>query len=246
MMVTALFAVSGFGQSAIGGIRWELTDLNGKHLTGSRAYIEFDESAKRLTGNAGCNRMFGSYEREGTRFKAGNIGTTKMACVGNGAAGQEATFLEALKNADRIRRSGATLTLRDGGGQALKFQRAKRPDPGQAADLTTKKWMLRSLNGRTVDLTKNAPFLNFDADKGSAGGNSGCNFFGGDYEVLGSSIRFVDMMRTMMACEFEGRMGVERDYMDGLQTADRFEIHGNRLILFRGDLEILAFEGVSK
>lgn len=243
---TALLAVSSYAQSSVGGVRWELTELNGKRVSDSRAFIEFDESARRFSGNAGCNRMFGNYEREGTRFKAGNVGTTKMACVGSGAARQEAAFLEALKNADRIRRNGATLTLRDAGERTLKFQRAKRSDPGQVADLATKKWLLSRVNGNPVNLTKNAPFLNFDADKGSAGGNSGCNAFGGDFEVSGITIRFGDMIQTMMACEREGRMEVERGFMNGLRNANRFEIRGNRLILFRGNQEMLVFEGVSK
>lgn len=242
---TLLLAVSGYAQTAVGGIRWELTELNGKRVANSRAFIEFDEASSRFSGNAGCNRMFGRYELNGTRFKAGNVGVTKMACSGKGVARQEAAFLEALRNADRLRRNGATLTLRDAGDRVLKFQRVRK-NGSEAADLTSKKWMLRSVNGKTVDLRKNAPFLNFDPDKGSAGGNSGCNAFGGEYSVTGSSIRFGDMIQTMMACEFEGRMQVERGFMDGLRNANRFEIRGNRLTLYRGNRELLAFEGVSK
>lgn len=242
---TAFLAVSGYAQSAVGGVRWELTELNGKHVVNSRAFIEFDESAGRLSGNAGCNRIFGSYKLQGTRFKAGNVGTTRMACPGNGIARQEAAFLEALKNADRLRKNGATLTLRDAGDRVLKFQRAKR-NGAENGDLTSKKWMLRSINGKAVDLKKNAPFLNFDAEKGSAGGNSGCNAFGGDYSVTGSSIKFGDMIQTMMACEHEGRMEIERGFMNGLRNANRFDLRGNRLTLYRGNREMLVFEGVSK
>ena len=242
---TALLVVSGYAQSAVGGVRWELTELNGKRVSNSRAFIEFDEAAGRFSGNAGCNRMFGSYELNGTRFKAGNVGTTRMACPGNGIAWQEAAFLEAFKNADRLRRNGATLTLRDAGDRVLKFQRAKR-NGAENADLTSKKWMLRSINGKAVDLKRNAPFLNFDADKRSAGGHSGCNSFGGDYTVSGSTIKFGDMIQTMMACEHEGRMEVERGFMNGLRNANRFEIRGNRLMIYRGNRGLLTFEGVSK
>ena len=246
IVVMALMAASAYTQVSIGGVRWELTELNGKRVSNSRAFIEFEEAERRFTGNAGCNRMFGSYEREGTHFKAGNIGTTRMACTGNGVARQEAAFLEALKKANRIRRNGATLSVSNAGGIVLKFQRAKTPNSGQAASLTTKKWMLSGINGNAVNLTKNAPFLNFDANKGTAGGHSGCNSFGGDYEVTGSSIKFGDMIQTMMACGFEGRMEVERGFLEGLRNADRYEIRGDRLIFYQGDREILVFEGVSK
>lgn len=242
----ALLAASAYAQMSIGGVRWELTELNGKRSSNSRAYIEFEEAERRFTGNAGCNRMFGSYEREGTHFKANNIGTTRMACTGNGTARQEAAFLEALKKANRIRRSGTTLSISSASGVVLKFQRAKRSNSGQAAELTAKKWMLRSVNGNSVDLTKNPPFLNFDASKGSAGGHSGCNSFGGDYEVTGSSIKFGDMIQTMMACGLERRMEIERGLMDGLRNAYRYEIRGNRLTLFRGNRAVLIFEGISK
>jgi heat shock protein HslJ len=247
VMALVLFAVSVNAQAGIGGVRWELTEMNGRTVKNPRAFIEFDETGSRLSGNAGCNRMFGKYELSGQRFKARQIGTTRMACTGNGASRSEAEFLDTLGKADRLRRNGANLTLSSSGGRVLKFRRAKQIDrEPPTMDLTAKKWMLRSINGKAVDLTKNAPFLNFDADRGSAGGNSGCNSFGGDYETLGSSIRFGDMIQTMMACEFEGRMDVERGFMDGLRNVNRFETQGNRLTLFRGNHMILVLEGVSK
>ena len=95
----AIFAIVGQAQTAISGARWELTELNGRKVTNSRAYMEFDVSASRFSGNAGCNMMFGGYELAGQRFKAKQVGTTRMACTGNGIARAENEFLEALKNA---------------------------------------------------------------------------------------------------------------------------------------------------
>jgi heat shock protein HslJ len=243
----AIFAVSGFAQSGIGGVRWELTELNGRKLASSRAFIEFKVAASRFSGNAGCNRVFGGYELVGQRFKAKQIGTTRMACTGSGAARAETEFLDALKNAERMTRNGNTLTIRAAGERSLRFQRARQPERApMAGNLTAKKWMLRSINGESVDLGRDAPFLNFDSSKSSAGGNSGCNAFGGEYEVLGSTIKFGNIIQTMMACEFEDRMEVERGFMDALQSADRFRIEGNKLELMRGAKLVLEFEGVAK
>ena len=243
-----VFAVSGQAQTGIGGARWELTELNGRKVANSRAFMEFDVPASRFSGNAGCNMMFGGYELAGQRFKAKQVGTTRMACTGNGSARAEAEFLETLKNADRLRRNGNTLTIRAASERmVLRFQRAGRFEREPVTRyLTDKKWMLRSIGGERVSLRRDAPFLNFDEAKGSAGGNSGCNSFGGDYEALGMSIKFSDLIQTMRACEFEDRMTVERDFMNRLQAADRFRITGNRLEIMKGAKVLLEFEGVAK
>ena len=247
VIAMAVLAASGYAQSGIGGVRWDLTEMNGKRMANSRAFIEFDESASRLSGNAGCNRMFGGYELAGQRFRARQIGTTKMACLGRGVARAEAEFLNALRKADRLRRNGNTLTIRAAGEGVLRFQRARRSDREPVTmDLTARKWMLRSIDGRPVNLARDAPFLNFDDAKGSAGGNSGCNVFGGEYEAVGSSIKFSNIMSTMRACEYENRMTVERRFLDALQAADRFRIEGNNLVILKGANMLLEFEGTAK
>jgi heat shock protein HslJ len=244
----AIFAIIGHAQTAISGARWELTELNGRKVTNSRAFIEFDVSASRLSGNAGCNRMFGGYELAGQRFKAKQVGTTRMACTGNGVARAETEFLEALKNSGRLRRSGDTLTIRTAGeGAVLRFRRAGRHERELVtSDLTGKRWVLRSIGGESVNLRQDAPFLNFDASKGSAGGNSGCNSFGGDYEASGASIKFSNLFQTMRACEFEDRMMVERGFMSALEAADRFRIEGSMLQILKGAKVLLEFAGVAK
>ena len=242
----AIFAASGQAQSKIGGIRWELAELNGRKMTNSRAFIEFDESARRFSGNAGCNRVFGGYELEGQRFRARQVGTTKMACLDRGVSRVESGFLEALRNADRLRRDGPTLTVRAAGQRVLRFQRVGRFDREPAtADLTAKKWILRSIEGKPVPPRIGA-FLNFDADKGSAGGNSGCNVFGGEYEALGASIKFTDIVSTMRACEADNRGTIERGFQGALHVGDRFRVDGNRLAIMKGAKVLLEFEGVAK
>ena len=243
----AIFALSGHAQSGIGGVRWELTEMNGKGVNNPRAFIEFDESTSRFTGNASCNRIFGGYELAGQRFKAKQVGTTKMACTGNGAAKAETQFLKALKNADRLSRTGNALTIGAAGERVLRFRRARRPEgvPVTRAP-TARKWMLRSIGGVPVSLKRDSPFLNFDSARQSAGGNTGCNSFGGEYEAIGESIKFSNMIMTMRACEFEDRMSVQRNFMDSLQAADRFRIAGNKLEILTGVKVVLEFEGVAK
>ena len=113
-------------------------------------------------------------------------------------------------------------------------------------DLSSRKWILKGIGGIKVDIGNDAPFLNFDATKGTSGGDTGCNVFGGNYEALGSKIKFSQIISTMRACEFENRMTIERQFLDGLQKTDRFEVRERRLLLYAGEILLLEFMGIAK
>lgn len=239
-------AVITSAQPRLGGVRWELAEINGKTVAGSRAFIEFNESEKRFTGNASCNRMFGSYELSGSEFKTSGTGTTRMACMKPGLMETERDFLKALADATRLKKRGSILSLYAGDRMIAKLRMAQHSETKPAVDLTSMKWMLSSIGGTKVNLSKDAPFLNFDAEKKSAGGNSGCNVFGGSYGSTGTSIKFGQMISTMRACEFEDRMTIERGFLDGLQNADRYEIKDGKLFIYQSDSLLLEFSGANK
>ena len=111
------------------------------------------------------------------------------------------------------------------------------------------RWELKAIRDKAVELVKggDTPFLSFDKAKGSAGGNTGCNSFGGSYETEGKDkIRISDTISTMRACIEDNRMEVERGFMDGLQTTDRYELEGTSLRLYEGETLLLEFEGKDK
>ncbi len=103
-------------------------------------------------------------------------------------------------------------------------------------------WTLHAIGKRPMGLTVKKPFIKFDNVKKSAGGNTGCNGFGGDFRSRGSMISITGVISTMMACEEDDRMGVERGFLDGLQRADRFDVAGNRLRLYRGQTLLLTLD----
>ncbi len=245
-MMIVVFSVAAVAQTSLGNTRWDLTHLNGKIVADSKAYIEFDESEKRITGSTGCNRMFGSYALTEGNFKVNGIGSTKMACMQPGTMETESGFLKALGEATVLKRSGRNLYLYLGKARVLRFKAATVKTAPISVDLTSKKWLLKSVNGTAVNLGNEVPFLNFDSEKGSAGGNSSCNVFGGNYESDGSKIKFSQIISTMRACEFEDRMTIERGFLDGLQNADRFEIKDGRLFIYKGETLLLEFEGTAK
>ena len=62
-------------------------------------------------------------------------------------------------------------------------------------------------------------------EDGQASGNSGCNSYGGGYQVNGDKINFQELESTLMACiDPSGVMEQESAYLMFLGEAQRFEI----------------------
>lgn len=69
-------------------------------------------------------------------------------------------------------------------------------------------------------------------EDGSAGGNGGCNSYGGDVTIDGASLSFSQIASTLMACP-EPAMSQERALFDALGATARYEIDlDGRLSLF--------------
>ncbi len=106
--------------------------------------------------------------------------------------------------------------------------------------------MLHSIAGRPIGKDGSEAFINFDAAKKSAGGNSSCNVFGGTYTATSSRLEITEIVQTMRACIEDERMNIEREFLDSLRLTNRYEIRGERLTLFQGRRELLSFTGVRK
>jgi len=158
----------------------------------------------------------------------------------------ESTFLKALEDATRYSQTNGTLRLMDRRGRTvLRLTRVRNEQP-TLGRLQDRKWVLEQIKGRQTFVPLPYAFVNFDAQKGSAGGNSGCNVFGGNYKASGSSITISNIISTMRACIEDDKMAVERDMLDGLRVARRFDIRDGRLFLYRGNDLLLTFRGENK
>ena len=82
-------------------------------------------------------------------------------------------------------------------------------------------------------------------EKHSAGGNSGCNSFGGSYKTDANKISITEIIQTFIACEDE-RGNVERGFLGVLPKANRFEIKAGKLNLYEGDRLLLTFDAQTK
>jgi heat shock protein HslJ len=73
--------------------------------------------------------------------------------------------------------------------------------------------------------------LNFNIEEKSLGGSAGCNLYGGDYTIDGSSLTVQSVFHTEMYCMTEGVMEQESDYLKALGTAETFDVDGDTLTI---------------
>jgi len=112
---------------------------------------------------------------------------------------------------------------------------ATQPVAPAGTDLADTKWKLVDMGGpaATMPALGDANVTLEFAD-GRVGGNSGCNTYGGGYELANGQIKFGEMLSTMMACD-EDRMLVESSYLAALQSAARIELAQDVLTIYFGD-----------
>lgn len=96
-----------------------------------------------------------------------------------------------------------------------------------APNLDATRWNLVELNGHAplVDTSLTIAF-----EDGGVGGNSGCNSYGGTFEVEGSSIVLSGLVSTLMAC-VEPVNAQEAEFLRALSEAASYEIVGGRLTI---------------
>jgi copper homeostasis protein (lipoprotein) len=100
--------------AGITGKKWKLVELKGKPVentsgNGKEYFISLQQEESRVSGYAGCNSFFGSFElKEGNRVTFSKIGSTMMACP-NMATEQE--LFKVLETVDNYTTDGKTLQL---------------------------------------------------------------------------------------------------------------------------------------
>ena len=102
----------------LAGSSWDVIAYNnGKEavvsvIIGSEITANFGEDGQ-LTGNAGCNNYFASYETEGDKISIGPAGATEMFCSEpEGIMEQEQQYLAALSTAATYKIEGLNMEMR--------------------------------------------------------------------------------------------------------------------------------------
>ncbi|HXF64154.1 MAG TPA: META domain-containing protein [Caldilineaceae bacterium] len=99
------------------------------------------------------------------------------------------------------------------------------PGAEETADpLANSEWRLVSMGAADSP----APVIGEDAitlsfADGQAGGHSGCNEYGGSYQVENGALVFGEIVSTLRACVDEAVMQQEQQYLGALRAAGRFE-----------------------
>ena len=93
--------------------RWVVTEMKGipVQLSGGRrdAFINFNTSEKRFTGNGGCNQINGIYTIDKKEIHFSEVISTKMSCED---IAFENTFLDLLQKVDRFEQQNDQLLLK--------------------------------------------------------------------------------------------------------------------------------------
>lgn len=224
--------------------QWKLIEVQDQQVpSASKAFLVFTPgTVNKVAGNAGCNRLTGTFELSQTNtIKFLPMATTRMACIEPGLADVETKFLAALTSASQWHIENDTLSLSDGNTVLAKLK-SQRP-PTEEEKKLNGTWELNYLSGTKIALEglfpKGKPTLLFDFPKEEAMGNGGCNGYSSKVKVDQQKITFADPLSTMMFCEGNG----EPQYFKALKTITSYSLsdNDNTLNLIAGDIAVMRF-----
>lgn len=223
--------------TALPGTAWELGTIGSKDgtvssvLSGTTISLVFDEET--LSGSAGCNRYFGSFEATGGRISIGAIGSTKMFCGEAGVMEQEQQYLATIGEVSSYEIGHDSLTLYDCEGHArLVFH----PKAGEVT-LESGRWLLASItkDGTMTEALPDRAVTAIFGD-GSLGGTGGCNSYSAAYTINGDGTLAIEPpIQTLVYCMPEEIMDQESRYFSLLPEMTAYEIEDDRLLLSSSD-----------
>jgi copper homeostasis protein (lipoprotein) len=112
------------------GPEWRLVALGGEPVAAgaerSPPGFRLVADGRKVQGNAGCNRMMGTYELDGASLKFGPLASTRMACP---AMQTETKFLDALRATARYELAGSNLTLFGADAPVARLEATSPPSP---------------------------------------------------------------------------------------------------------------------
>ncbi len=118
------------------------------------------------------------------------------------------------------------------------------PPAGGSTNLENTQWQLVSFGAAdspTPIVEGSKITLTFQSN-GIVGGSSGCNEYGGKYEIKENVLTFSDLNSTLRACLDERLNRQEQAYLEALQTASAFDLAEDRLtITYDNGQQVLNF-----
>lgn len=200
--------------------------------------VTIDLSEKRINGNGGCNRFFGTFTYEKNILSAPKLGATLMACMDEN---KENEFLKMLGESNQVTVTESTLTLTNGGKVVAVFE--KGIDLSAAAGT----WTLETIEGKDAktlfELKEKLPTLEFNISESRLSGNAGCNRYNAGFKLEGAAITVGPAMLTKMACP---NLTGENTYTKALTGVSNLEITDSSILFIREGKEVLKFVKATK
>ena len=101
-------------------------------------------------------------------------------------------------------------------------------------------WTLQNDNADQIGMNDEPISISFGLEEDNKiSGFAGCNYYGGDYYKTEDQITFSGVYATKRACP---DLDTETEFLQLLESVDRYEIKGNNLYLYKGKLLFLHFK----
>lgn len=186
---------------------WYIIEMDGSAVVPAPGqpfpYIGFDVTSGRISGNAGCNRMMGSFDVGANpgRIDLKQTGTTRMTCSDMTL---ENNVLSTLAKVKKYVKLGEENVMLYGNSKRRPLIVLKKKIMELTLADLEGKWKITEANGMPVpENMEHLPFIEFDIAGESVHGNAGCNIINGIFkteESMANSISFPNIISTMMAC----------------------------------------------
>jgi heat shock protein HslJ len=225
--------------SSLSGTRWQLVAFGDTAIEFGTVTLEFVNETD-VNGSGGCNSYGGTYETDGDAIAFSEIISTLIACEDAAIMEQEQSYFDALELAERFELDENELTIFYGDGQQLRFE--------QLSPLFGTRWILQSYGMPDQDMPivpGSSVTLEFQLG-GQAAGRGGCNSYGTTYEAIEDALSFGAVVATDVACVDSGIMEQEIMFFEALQSATRFEMAEEQLIILLGEDSRLIFVPASE
>jgi heat shock protein HslJ len=213
-------------------------------LPGSKVTAEFINGS--VTGSAGCNNYFGTYELSGNSLALGPVAMTEMYCAEPGSImDQESQYLSALQASVSIQQEEDRLNLINAAGETVLVYSLVQP-----VMLEGTPWVLSGYNNGKNAVVSILAGSEITAEfvEGTVSGSAGCNNYHAGYELAGEHISIGPAAATRMFCaEPEGIMDQENSYLQALEMASTFEIKSDTLQMYdRNGARVLTYYAASE
>jgi heat shock protein HslJ len=192
--------------------------------TGTLITAQFSEDGL-LSGMAGCNNYTTSYVAKDGSMEIQMPASTMRACTSG--MEQEASYLQALTDAESYTIEGTTLEITyDGGQGVLRYTSQHFP-------LEDVLWTLVAMNGEVNLPGKPATALfnpGTEPGQGTVGGEAMCNHYLGNYTQEQENLKIENILSTKISCP-EDVMQAEATYMETLGAAQSYQVFGETLVV---------------